>query len=126
MEAFPSHHVESLWKNCCQRWKQNIPWVQYCTQNTVGDKSVHFSVSWLQFWPHLQVVDTIHCWMNRGVHKCTSSLCTCQHSLPMEPCTYRAYVLQMFYKSLQWPSISCTGPMSIYCQMSLVSYFTSI
>jgi len=88
-------------ENCCQRWKQNISWVHYCSQNTIGDKSVHFSISycwlfksWTQFW------------MKIGVHKCMSSLCMCQQSPPMEPCTYI--------------SVLCTGPMSINCWMSQV------
>jgi len=77
MEAFLFYHVESLWNDLSPKMeaKHTPPWVQSCTQNTVGDKSVHFSISWLHFWLHSQVVDTIHCLMKLGVHK--------MHIIPM-------------------------------------------
>jgi len=41
-----------------------------CTMATIlytkyhrGNKSVHFSISWLHLWLHLQIVYTIHRWM---------------------------------------------------------------
>jgi len=119
------HHVESLRKLCRQRWKQNVPWVHYCTQNTVGDKSVY------TLFP--MVATFLATFANRGHNSSLDEFNTCTQThvvsmyAPASPSDeavhiHRAYVPGTVDVDAVVQRPASIRPMSIYCRMSLVIF----